>query len=56
MKETQSQVLESTSQWPQKILALAPSLNRPLVKLEQPQFSRYRQTTTAFLAWAPGMN
>jgi hypothetical protein len=30
MKETQPQVLESTSQWPQKILALAPNLNRPL--------------------------
>jgi hypothetical protein len=29
MKETQPQVLESTSQWPQKILALAPNLNRP---------------------------
>jgi hypothetical protein len=30
MKETQPQVLESTSQWPQKILTLAPNLNRPL--------------------------
>jgi hypothetical protein len=30
MKETQPQVLESTSQWPQKILALAPNLNRAL--------------------------
>jgi hypothetical protein len=29
MKETQPQVLESTSQWAQKILALAPNLNRP---------------------------
>jgi hypothetical protein len=31
MKETQPQVLESTSQWPQKILAFAPNLNGPLV-------------------------
>jgi hypothetical protein len=31
MKETQPQVLESTSQWPQKILALAPNLNWPLL-------------------------
>jgi hypothetical protein len=29
MKETQPQVLESTSQWLQKILAFAPNLNRP---------------------------
>jgi hypothetical protein len=29
MMETLPQVLESTSQWPQKILALAPNLNRP---------------------------
>jgi hypothetical protein len=31
MKETQPQVLESTSQWPQKILALAPNLNQPML-------------------------
>jgi hypothetical protein len=30
MKEIQPQVLESTSQWPQKILAFTPNLNRPL--------------------------
>jgi hypothetical protein len=36
MKETQPQVLESTSQWPQKILALAPNLNRPLLETVGP--------------------
>ena len=36
MKETQPQVLESTSKWPQKILALAPNLNRPLSTTAQP--------------------
>jgi hypothetical protein len=35
MKATQPQVQESTLQWPQKILALAPNLNRPLITISQ---------------------
>jgi hypothetical protein len=43
MKETQPQVLESTSQWPQKILALDPNLNWPLGNITSEQISMYIQ-------------